>query len=242
MWISAVAVFSVVIFSQGNWFVRKNKANQDNERASYSSDVDAQRSPPTPGAAKREVGAGVPHEAPIPLLNTPELSLKPSDTAVEPMAANSQEEPRLSPQEVAMDADAHSEVGRKIPVSKSIESLCRDSSSRRRFEEPCTTVRSMLDTMAREPRDNAWAPDVEKRLRAQISRQLADADFRTLECRTSMCAVEVASATSFVEFLVGNDLRAIGVEDWAHYLVASEPRSTGARIIVTMTIYERPGM
>jgi hypothetical protein len=108
-----VAVFFVVIFSQGNWFVRKNKPNQDNERASYSSDVDAQRSPPTPGAAKTQVGAGVPHEAPIPLLNTPELSLKPSDTAVEPMAANSQEEPRLSPQEVAMDADAHSEVGRK---------------------------------------------------------------------------------------------------------------------------------
>jgi hypothetical protein len=48
-----------------------------------------------------------------------------------------------------------------------------------------------LAQMAKEPRDSAWANDMEAKLQAYIEQEFKDALIRNIDCRTSLCAIEV---------------------------------------------------
>jgi hypothetical protein len=76
------------------------------------------------------------------------------------------------------------------PFSTSVSSLTKCE----RGNDICTEVYAKLSQLAREPRDNAWASQTETNIQNQIeSLGLDKFAIRNLECRTSVCAVEVSS-------------------------------------------------
>jgi hypothetical protein len=86
------------------------------------------------------------------------------------------------------DLDPTSVIGRPFPVSASVEKGCR------RGVDTCDEVYELLLEMAQEPRDFAWATDMEAKLRDYVKNIEPDKfSIRTIECRTSLCVVEVAS-------------------------------------------------
>ena len=53
-----------------------------------------------------------------------------------------------------------------------------------------------LSKFAQEPRDPPWSSEVERRLRDYLGTEPGKYAIRNVECRTSLCAVEVASIYS----------------------------------------------
>ena len=81
---------------------------------------------------------------------------------------------------------------REFQVSTSVESGCKPASPRG-SSTACDKIRHDLSMMAREMRDPAWASDMEARLQEYFERQsLEGLSVRNIECRVSLCAIEVA--------------------------------------------------
>jgi hypothetical protein len=77
-------------------------------------------------------------------------------------------------------------VGSAFPISASALSACRNHG--------CDEVREKLTEMANEPRDNAWATQMEIEIQNNILSQGQDKyAIRDIECRSSICAIETAS-------------------------------------------------
>ena len=124
-------------------------------------------------------------------------------------------------------------MGRSFQISNSVESRCE--------HEPnlCSDVLRNLAKLAQEPRDNIWAADMEKLIRANIEEQGQNKYLiRNIECRTTVCAVELASI--FGPYLIGRDdqlhsrLRP-GIATLGVY----EADASGARITVTVETFTR---
>lgn len=85
--------------------------------------------------------------------------------------------------------DANAVIGHPFRVSASVEIICKRFSSGDR--DSCSEVHRVLSEFSQEPRDLAWATNIENRLLA-----LAESDnytVRDIECRASLCVGEVAS-------------------------------------------------
>lgn len=129
------------------------------------------------------------------------------------------------------------EVGQPFPVSESVESQCRSNPSPGAGE--CSNVRDLLEEMSRETRDQGWAPAVESTLRAHVMQKLEGARIRALECRSSLCAVEVASPAGALEILRETEQRAYGIYDNSHFALGFETDPSSAITTITLTVFER---
>ena len=97
----------------------------------------------------------------------------------------------------AMNEDGHtrqalgtdeSVIGTPFSVSASVEAKCKGD------HIFCRVVYKALTKFSQEPRDNAWASETEANIQYQIESQGPDKySIRNLECRTTVCAVEVSS-------------------------------------------------
>jgi hypothetical protein len=134
----------------------------------------------------------------------------------------------------AMHADIDaSVVGTPFPISASVVAGCRD--------HECDKVREQLAKMADEPRDSAWATEMEIEIQNNIISKGQDRYMiRDIECRTSICAVETASLFGLYDpgypvplnsSLTGGGIASI----WGY---ESDP-SSGARITVTVRVLMR---
>ena len=125
-----------------------------------------------------------------------------------------------------------------FPVSESVEALCRESSSPNR--DYCATTNKLLKRLAKEPRDMGWAGRVEGELKRFIeTKEPGKYSIRAIECRSSLCAVEVASG---VGAYWGGFRQGDALYDELFRGIAShgyEERADGSRITVTVVPYSR---
>jgi len=129
-----------------------------------------------------------------------------------------------------------------FPVSASVLASCPARAVA--AGAPCGTVMRDLDEFANEERDPAWAEMIEARLREDITvlclqhRQCA---VRALECRTSLCVVEVGSTDSWFNYLpVGDDvfLRSRGIIT-GFWICGDESLPSGDTLTVTLFMMGR---
>jgi hypothetical protein len=81
----------------------------------------------------------------------------------------------------------------EFQVSASVEANCRVGIARG-YGTACNRIRHDLSMMAQESRDPAWASDLEAKLQNYFERQnLEGFSVRNIECRTSLCAIEVVA-------------------------------------------------
>jgi len=95
-------------------------------------------------------------------------------------------EPRSDSPAQAESVDPSTVVGRPFPVSASVEAGCKDDLFCQQFHE-------LLRTFSEEPRDASWATEMESKLRDYVTVEDGQATIRGLECRTSLCLLEVTS-------------------------------------------------
>lgn len=143
---------------------------------------------------------------------------------------------RVSSQEVVNPTLDTSVVGRPFPISRSVQPDCTADSG----SLDCESQRR-LDEFAQEPRDLAWAPQLERALRDLMDQRNPDFSIRNVECRLVTCVLEVASLEGHF-----NANRNLHYKQWrvVHaapfgYLIGLETDSIGRRITVTLQIYER---
>ncbi|MEZ5499800.1 MAG: hypothetical protein R3E77_10275 [Steroidobacteraceae bacterium] len=78
-------------------------------------------------------------------------------------------------------------IGRPFPLSASIQRSCAEI-----YHDTCTPIFERLDRFQNEPRDPEWASRIEDRLRQLVGTVAAgQATVRQVECRTTLCAMEV---------------------------------------------------
>jgi hypothetical protein len=83
-------------------------------------------------------------------------------------------------------------IGRPFPVSTSVEAACQRIS--REGHDACDRTHEALQRLAREPRDPAWAAEMEASLQEYVAKtEPGKYSIRALECRSSVCAIEVES-------------------------------------------------
>lgn len=136
--------------------------------------------------------------------------------------------------------DGHLEVGRPFPISRSIESHCR-SAHVALYVERCTEVQALLAEFSQESRDARWASSVEANLRVHVSQKVAGGAIRALECRFSLCAIEVASVGDLFGILTEDEQRTYGVKDFEPHIVLVEPDldPSGSQISVVLRVMRR---
>jgi hypothetical protein len=94
--------------------------------------------------------------------------------------------------------------------------------------------------MSREARDDTWAVGVEAKLRAVVMARADNSKIRVLECRTSLCAMEVSSLGDYFGILRQEEQVASGVYDNGSFALGweSDP-SSGAKVTITLRVFER---
>jgi hypothetical protein len=126
-------------------------------------------------------------------------------------------------------------IGTPFSVSQSVAATCA------RDKIICPRIYKKLAEFTKEPRDNVWASQEEANIQNQIESLGPDKySIRNLECRTTICAVEVSSNPSdhylgmayyyMVKYGLTQDLGTIG---------AYETDPLGARIDVTLMTFTR---
>jgi len=88
-----------------------------------------------------------------------------------------------------------------------------------------------------EPRDQQWAAQAEENLRAFVEKKPRNFTVRPIECRSSLCAFEVASLEGTCEDLGWRDELKYKLES-----VSSEfsyESQLGARVTITFRIFQR---
>lgn len=131
-------------------------------------------------------------------------------------------------------ADATAVIGRPFPVSTSVMTACR-SLGRTCAEE----LEGLLQQFAQEPRDPAWATDIEAKLRHRVM-TVEPGKFlvRSVECRTSLCALEVASIYGRYPRSASDDVLSDGLFH-SDSIFGYETDSSAARITITLALFER---
>lgn len=83
-------------------------------------------------------------------------------------------------------------VGTPVPMSPSVRAACDKA--------PCEDIFRRLTEMVQQPRDLNWAPSMEENLKKIILAEAGTFEIRLLECRKTLCAVEVASVEGALPF------------------------------------------
>jgi hypothetical protein len=138
-------------------------------------------------------------------------------------------------------SDPPAVIGHRFPMSVSVESRCRQALAKLGKEAPCDAWLQLLSEMAQEPRDEAWATDMEAKLRDLVMAESTPFAIRATECRASLCAMEVASTYGAFHFIprVGSDeqLHSSLFVTAADFGFERDP--TGATVTVTLAMFKR---
>jgi hypothetical protein len=132
-------------------------------------------------------------------------------------------------------------IGRRVPISASVEKPCRQDLAKWGKEASCGEVLQLLSEMAQQPRDVEWADTTEAQVRNIVLAESTPFTIRNIECRTSLCTAEVASTYGPFPFItrVGSDKQLnSGLLAWfADFGYESDP--SGARVTVTLQMFKR---
>lgn len=133
------------------------------------------------------------------------------------------------------DTDRTAMIGRPFPVSASVEFTCR------KLGGSCDEeLDGLLSKFAHEPRDPAWAAEMETRLREFIlTSEPGKFSIRAVECRTSLCVVEVASGFgAYIDHLESSESLSKDLFGWigTH---GYEVDQASARVTVTLQTFMR---
>jgi hypothetical protein len=122
-------------------------------------------------------------------------------------------------------------IDRPFPVSASVVAGCRLVA--------CPELDEALAKFSAEPRDSMWAPGVEQELRDFVDAQSGKYTIRNIECRSTMCMVEVASISgSFLEGIsMSPQLDKLLLSGVGGFGYERDPSS--ARVTVTTIPYNR---
>jgi hypothetical protein len=80
-------------------------------------------------------------------------------------------------------------AGGQFVMSNSILVACNDPGIK--GAHTCDRLYADLAQITKEPRDVTWASDMEEKLQAYVEQTFKDASIRNIDCRTSLCAMEV---------------------------------------------------
>jgi hypothetical protein len=126
-------------------------------------------------------------------------------------------------------------VGTAFPVPDSIETSCG-----RKNGDFCERQHRALAEMAQEPRDEAWATKTESLIQHEIISQGPGIySIRNIECRTSICAVEVQSLSGAYVGATYDFLTANNLVDGLRIAAPPETDSFGRQISVAVVIFVR---
>lgn len=126
---------------------------------------------------------------------------------------------------------------RVFPVSPSIEAQCATHPIPNR--EECDDVEDYLRKMMLQSRDETWASTTEAKLRDYATQISNDMQIRALECRETLCAMEVATVTGNLDLLPWREVAALGVDDRSHFIMGYESDQSGVQEKIVLRIYER---
>jgi hypothetical protein len=169
--------------------LRKNLLHDDGSMPSSATAQSETRSMGNGRTARIDVAAqsaGRPSEVP----KHDARSISPSETSL-PLGPRVADKPFQSQMMRSHHGEEVSKsVGVPFPVSSAVQKTCGEFSS---SETDCHELYKARADMAQEPRDPDWAETMEAALRDVVSRESGEYVIRTIECRTSLCGVEVAS-------------------------------------------------
>lgn len=129
-------------------------------------------------------------------------------------------------------ADLQKPGAELFPISGSVKAACE------RTPDDCAGEYRLLSRMAEEPRDDAWASAVEKTLREWVQDEQNRYEIRILECRRSVCVVEVASDMGRYAGPEYQQQKANGISDEAA-VFGYERSSDGTIVTITLRLFER---
>jgi hypothetical protein len=170
----------------------------------------------------------------------------PTPTPTPAMTASAARAAPLSRQTPAVDA---ARAGQAFPVSAAVQEGC-DRILREKLlgEQHCLMAKQALEKMRQERRDEPWATETEAKMRRIIeatpSGNAGHYTIRAVECRESMCAVEVASPTGpypepTLRRKLTEDDKVFASTPSPLYMTAMELSSSVQQVYVTVCIYTR---
>jgi hypothetical protein len=123
-------------------------------------------------------------------------------------------------------------VDRTFHVSASVDEACV------KLVLFCRNGKALLNALAEEPRDEDWATTTEDLIRKGIARkELPHQTIRALECRSTLCAVEVVSPTEKVRFSADIEYRLMRRD--GSFLFGREADKSGIPIWVSVDFFHR---
>jgi hypothetical protein len=131
-----------------------------------------------------------------------------------------------------------------FPMSASVDAACK-TLSQRGADAICERLRHDLLVMADEPRDPAWAADMEAKLQNLIDAQKSDdISVRNVECRTTYCALELVRLSGrsygFIGYFLPIENPIYYQLSWTgNFAVGTETGSTGDEIVSLFTYRRR---
>ena len=137
------------------------------------------------------------------------------------------------------DATPRSVIGRPFPVSATVLSSRERCLKSDPHPENCNVVFRDLEQFSKESRSVPWATDMEFRLRSHVEK-VGDLRYavRSLECRTSLCALEVTFTHDVFFGLSYDESMSLGLKNgWVEF--GFEPAPGGQRIVVMLRTYRR---
>ena len=124
-------------------------------------------------------------------------------------------------------------IGIPFPVSASVEAYCINKAPLH-----CEREHQALAKMAQQPRDEAWAAKTESQIQDEvISQGPGIYSIRNIECRSSICAVEVKSLSRAYIGANYNFLAVNGLFDDLNMFASPENDELGRRTQVTLVIF-----
>jgi hypothetical protein len=146
--------------------------------------------------------------------------------------------PRVTPPDrwsVMKDPTERSLVGLPFKMSESVELAC----ARRPQWNDCKRLNAFLERMTAEARDPSWAPGMEARIeRFTYEGERGQYRIRALECRSTRCALEVASESKNVGISYVGD-NADRMFPISSAIAAEHDPQTGIRTNVIVQVWQK---
>jgi hypothetical protein len=157
----------------------------------------------------------------LPSINAALPSASPPRTIAPPVNRGSE-----AKESVADDYSKHLGVaGGPLVVPDSVSAACKDPGIK--GAHICDRLYADLAQMAKEPRDPAWSSHIEETLQAYVEQEFQDATIQNIDCRTSMCEMEVQSTNPKIVsvFPYSNPLNdQLERDTWMESTVAVDPQ------------------